>query len=234
MADFVLVHGAWHGAWCWKRILPGLWAAGHRAFAVTLTGTGERAHLLSPDIRLATHIDDVAAVIEAEEMQDAILVGHSYAGIVITGVADRMPERIGRLVYLDAVVPAPGESWSSTHPEDTRANRRASIAATGIIPPADPALFGLAGEDAAWVARRNRPHPGSVYDDPLQFDAARIAALPRSFIDCTDPALPTIAVMRRRVREQPGWQVHEIATGHDPMISAPDALLRVLLGSAPG
>jgi pimeloyl-ACP methyl ester carboxylesterase len=232
MADFVLVHGAWHGAWCWKKILPGLWSAGHRAFAVSLTGTGERAHQLSPGITLRTHIDDAAAVVEAEELQQAIVVGHSYGGMVITGLADHMPDRIGRLVYLDAVVPLPGESWSSTHPAQTQAQRRQAIAATGSIPPADPALFGLTGEDAQWAARRQRPHPGGVYDDPLHFDVARVAALPRTFIDFTAPALATIAVMRERVRREPGWQVLEIATGHDAMISAPDELLRMLLSLA--
>ncbi|HEV8315715.1 MAG TPA: alpha/beta hydrolase family protein [Burkholderiaceae bacterium] len=232
MADFVLVHGAWHGAWCWKRVLPGLWAAGHRAFAVTLTGTGERAHQLSPSITLRTHADDVAAVIEAEELQQAVLVGHSYAGMVITAVADRYPERLARLVYLDAVVPRPGESWSSTHVPATQAQRRQAIAATGTIPPADPAVFGLAGDDAAWLERRQTPHPGGVYDEPLQFDPARVAALPRTFIDCTAPALPTIAAMRERVRHEPGWQVLEIATGHDAMVSAPQALLDALLSLA--
>lgn len=229
MADFVLVHGAWHGAWCWKKILPGLWAAGHRVFPVTLTGTGERAHQLAPGITLRTHIDDVAAVVEAEELQDAIVVGHSYGGMVISGLADRMPERIARLVYLDAVVPLPGECWSSTHSEQTQAQRREAIAKTGSIAPADPAMFGLAGDDAQWVARRQTPHPGGVYDDPLNFDAERVAALPRTFIDCNAPPLATIAVMRERVRQQPGWQVLEIATGHDAMISAPAELLRQLL-----
>ena len=230
--DYVLVHGAWHGAWCWRRVLPGLWAAGHRAFAVSLTGVGERAHLLRPDIRLQTHADDVCAVIEAEELQRAVLVGHSYGGLVITAVADRLADRLSHLVYLDAVVPQPGESWSSGHTPETRAARRAAIAATGTLPPADPAAFGLQGEDAAWVARRQTPQPGGVYDDPLHFDAQRINRLPRTFIDCTSPALPTIDLMRRRVRAAPGWQVMEIATGHDPMVSAPDELLAALLAVA--
>ncbi|MBQ1765767.1 MAG: alpha/beta hydrolase [Aquincola sp.] len=230
--DYVLVHGAWHGAWCWRRVLPGLWAAGHRAFAVSLTGVGERAHLLRPDIRLQTHADDVCAVIEAEELQGAVLVGHSYGGLVITAVADRLADRLSHLVYLDAVVPEPGESWSSGHTRETQAARRAAIAATGTIPPADPAAFGLQGEDAAWVARRQTPQPGGVYDDPLHFDAQRSNRLPRTFIDCTSPALPTIDLMRRRVRAAPGWQVVEIATGHDPMVSAPDELLAALLAVA--
>ncbi|MCW7539116.1 alpha/beta hydrolase [Aquabacterium sp. A7-Y] len=232
MADYVLVHGAWHGAWCWKRILPGLWQAGHRAFAVTLTGVGERAHLLQTPITLQTHVEDVCRVIEAEELDSAVLVGHSYAGMVVTGVADRLPEHIGQLVYLDAVVPGPGESWSSGHSPETREQRRAQIAAQGVLPPADPVAFGLRGEDAAWVARRMTPQPGGVYDSPLDFDAARVFGRPKTFIDCTDPALPTIAASRRRVRSESGWQVVEIATGHDPMISAPEALLRALLALA--
>lgn len=225
----MLVHGAWHGAWCWRRVLAPLWAAGHRVHPVTLTGVGERAHQLSTEITLHTHIEDVVRVIEAEELDQVLLVGHSYAGMVITGVADRMPARLGRLVYLDAVVPLPGESWSSRHSETTQTERRAAIAAHGHIPAAPPSAFGLLAEDAEWVARRQTPQPGGVYDSPLSFDPERLAALPRSFIDCTAPALATIAIARQRVREQPGWDLHEIATGHDAMISAPDALLSILL-----
>lgn len=234
MADFVLVAGAWHGAWCWNRVLAPLWRAGHRAFAVPLTGAGERAHLLAPSITLDTHIDDVTAVIRAEELERAILVGHSYAGLVITGVADRLVDAaaLRHLVYVDAVVPQPGESWSSGHPDATRTERRATIAARGVLPPADPAAFGLAGDDHAWAARRMTPQPGGVYDAPLQFEPARVQRWPRTFIDCTSPALPTIALMRERVRAEPGWNVVEIETGHDPMISAPDKLLAALLALA--
>jgi pimeloyl-ACP methyl ester carboxylesterase len=230
MADFVLVHGAWHGAWCWARVLGPLWAAGHRAFAVSLSGVGERAHLLSRQITLDTHIADVASVIEAEELLDAVLVGHSYAGMVITGVADRLAPRLHHLVYIDAAVPRPGESWSSTHTAETQAARRKAIAETHVLAPPDPAMFGLEGADRAWVARRQTPQPGATYDAPLQFDAERVAALPRTFVDCNRPALGTIAVMRERVRAEPGWSVREIATGHDPMVSAPQALLDILLG----
>jgi len=228
MTDFVLVHGAWHGAWCWKRILPSLWAKGHRAFPVTLTGVGDREHLMSPTIRLATHIDDVAAVIETEELKRVVLVGHSYGGLLITAVADRFAERVVRLVYLDAIVPHSGESWSSSHDESARQARRAGIARDGVIPPPPASAFGLTGEDAAWVDRRQRPHPGAVYGDVLHFDEARVASLARTFVDCTSPALPTIEKSRQRVRSEPGWQVIEIATGHDPMISAPAQLLDIL------
>jgi pimeloyl-ACP methyl ester carboxylesterase len=233
VADYVLVHGAWHGAWCWRRIVPPLWAAGHRAFAVTLTGLGERAHLMSNAITLDTHIADVTNLIEAEELQHAILVGHSYGGVVITGVANRFTARLRHLVYLDAVVPRPGESWSSTHAPDVQAARRAAIVANGgTLPAPDPAVFGLAGADRDWVARRQTPQPGGVYDEVLNFDAATVQTLPRSFIDCSAPPLATIATARARVRSEPGWNVVDIATGHDAMISAPQPLLAALLALA--
>jgi pimeloyl-ACP methyl ester carboxylesterase len=228
MADFVLVHGAWHGAWCWRKVLPILWSKGHRAFAVTLTGVGEREHLMSPSISLATHIDDVKSVIETEELARLILVGHSYAGLLITAVADRCAERIVRLVYLDAIIPHSGESWSSSHNESARQARRADIARDGVIPPPPASAYGLSGEDAAWVDRRQRPHPGGVYEDIVKFDESLVASLPRTFVDCTSPALPTIEKSRQRVRSEQGWQVIEIATGHDPMISAPSQLLDIL------
>lgn len=230
MADFVLVHGAWHGAWIWRRVLPRLWAEGHRAFPVTLTGVGERVHLLDRSISLATHIQDVAAVLEAEELVDAVLVGHSYAGMVITGAADRCPGRVGRLVYVDAVVPRSGDAWSSAHSPEVQAGRREAIAARGFLPPPDPAIFGLQGEDHAWASRRLTPHPGGTYDATLAFDEARWRAWPRTFVDCSHPALASMAPMRTRVRTEPGWRVVEVPTGHDPMISAPEALVAALLG----
>lgn len=238
MSALVLIHGAWHGAWCWRRVLPGLRAAGHEAHAVTLTGVGERAHLLRPDLRLRDHIADVLGLIDAEELgDDLVLVGHSYGGLVMTGVADALLARglkPRHLVYVDAVTPHPGESWSSQHAPETVRTRLEAAAQRpdGAMPPPDAAVFGLDGADRDWVNRRQTPQPAGVYQDRLDFDAARIATLPRTFIDCTAPALPTIAVMRERVRREPGWQVVELATGHDPMISAPEALVTLLLDCA--
>ena len=231
----VLVHGAWHGAWCWSRVLPLLRKAGVDSHAVTLTGVGERAHLLSPAIDLHTHIQDVIGLIEAEELQRVVLVGHSYAGMVITGVADRLQREcaglLTHLVYLDAALPYPGDSWSSHHEQATRQARiAASQASAGLsFPPPDAALFGLVGSDRDWVNRRQTPQPFRLYQQPLQFDAARVAAVPRTFIDCTEPALATIATSRLRVRSEPGWNLVEMATGHDPMVSEPAELSRILL-----
>jgi pimeloyl-ACP methyl ester carboxylesterase len=235
MKNFVLVHGAWHGGWCWRRVLPFLRAAGHEAYAVTLTGTGERAHLLAADIRLSTHIRDVVGLIENEELDTVILVGHSYAGMVITGVADLLlplgASRIERLVYVDAVTPYPGESWSSQHAPDTMAARVKAAGETGnlSLPPPDAAVFGLEGADREWVNRRQTPQPFGVYQDVLNFDAQRVASVARTFIDCTEPALATIDVMRKRVRTDPGWKVVGMRTGHDPMVSQPEELARLLL-----
>jgi pimeloyl-ACP methyl ester carboxylesterase len=228
MSDFVLVHGAWQGSWCWRRILPPLWSKGHRVFAVTLSGVGERAKQLSPSIRLGTHIDDVAAVIDTEELTRVVLVGHSYGGLLITGVADRYPQHITHLVYLDAIVPHTGESWASFHDEATRKERRQGIARDGAMPPLSALTYGLTGEDAAWVDRRQRPHPGGVFEDALQFDQERVARIPRTFIDCTSPALQTIDRSRARVRSEPGWRIVEIPTGHDAMISASSRLAEIL------
>jgi pimeloyl-ACP methyl ester carboxylesterase len=233
--SYVLVPGAWHGAWCWSRVLPALRAAGHPAHAVTLTGVGDRAHLMSTEIRLRTHVRDVLSLLACEELRDVVLVGHSYAGMVITGVADALLKQgsgvLRHLVYVDAIVTRPGESWSSTQPPDTVAARvRAAKEAGGLgIPPPDAAVYGLKGEDAAWVNRRQTPQPLGVYQDPLAFDAARVAKLPRTFIDCVAPALATIAPSRQRVRAEPGWNVVELQAGHDPMVSAAGDLVRLLL-----
>ncbi len=236
MPQFVLVHGAWHGAWCWARVLPLLRVAGHDVHAVTLTGVGDRAHLLSPDIRLRTHIDDVLNLIRFEELDEVVLVGHSYAGMVITGIADSLLQQGSRalrhLVYLDAVVPNSGESWSSHQPPETVEARIKSAVMRGntkVILPPDAKVFGLKGADHEWVTRRMTPQPFLLYIDPLSFDPGRLAELTRTFIACTSPALPTLANIRSRVQQQDDWQLLELETGHDAMISAPTELAEILL-----
>jgi pimeloyl-ACP methyl ester carboxylesterase len=239
MANFLLVHGAWHGAWCWQRVLPGLFQAGHRAHAVTLTGLGERAHLLHRDIDLETHIQDVVSAMDAEEMQNVILVTHSYAGVIGTAIASRSPQRLAHLVYVDAVVPAPGESWSSTHAEATRAARLASTQQSNhnAFAPPNASVYGLTDVDQAWVNRRQTPMPAAPYTQTLDFDPTQAALVPRTYVSCVARAFSTIDTIRPRVRDSkfwggawlPGSQVIDLQTGHDPMISAPEALLEILL-----
>lgn len=233
--SIVLVHGAWHGAWCWHRVLPLLRAAGAPSYAPTLTGLGERAHLMGPNIGLQTHVQDVLGLIEAEELQRVMLVGHSYAGMVVTGVADRLqaaaPGVLAQLVYLDAVLPYPGDAWSTPHDDATKAKRFESAKASGGLhfAPPDASVYGLADDDRDWVNRRQTPQPYKTYDEPLDFDEDAVERVPRAFIDCTSPALATIAASRTRVRSEPGWQLIEMAAGHDPMVSHPRELAEHLL-----
>jgi len=242
MANFVLVHGAWHGGWCWQRVTLALQQQGHRVHAVTLTGLGERAHLLAPSITLDTHIDDVISAIEVEELHDVILAVHSYAGMIGTAVADRLGKHLKHLVYVDAVVPKPGESWSSTQSAATQQQRLSAAQASTrfSFPPPDPEVFGLHDADHAWVKRRQTPHPGNTYQAPLNFDVQRVAAIPRTFVNCTQPALATIEPSRLRVKDPKFWdgawlpnsKIVELKTGHDPMISDPAGLTRILLDCA--
>jgi pimeloyl-ACP methyl ester carboxylesterase len=230
MADIVLVHGAWHGGWCWSRVTPLLVKAGHRVHGPTLTGLGDRRHLLSRRVDLKTHIEDVVGVIDNEELKDVLLVGHSYAGIVVTGVADLVAGRIKRLVYLDAILPLPGESWSSPQSPETVANRiKAADASGGLTLPApDPEVFGLKGADREWVARRQAPHPFATYQEPLDFDFERWKALPRTYVDCFKPALPSIDSSKARMKSQGDWDVRRLESGHDPMVQCPQELADLL------
>ena len=237
LRPIVLVHGAWGGAWVWRRVLGPLRAAGHEVHAVTLTGDGERAHLRHRGITLQTHVADVVGLVQAEELQQAVLVGHSYGGQVVTGAADRLLQAdanaVAALVYVDAMVPLPGEGWGDKHDPATVAARQAAAARHDhALPPPDPQDFGITGADRDWLQRRQVPHPFGPYREPLHFDVERWARLPRTFIDCTAPAYPTIATMRSRVRAMPGFQVVEIATGHCPMVTEPAALVQHLLAAA--
>ena len=240
-APIVLVHGAWGGAWIWRRVLGPLRAAGHEVHAVTLTGDGERAHLRHPGIRLATHIADVVGLVQAEELGGVVLVGHSYGGMVVTGAADRLlnadPQAVQQLVYIDAMVPLPGEGWGDSHSADVVAARTAAALANGhALPPPDPADFGIGGADRDWLVRRQVPHPFGPYRDPLHFNGDRWGQLPRCFIDCVQPAYPSIAAMRERVRAMPGLKAIEMQTGHCPMVTEPQLLVQHLLAlaAAPG
>ena len=234
LPPIVLVHGAWAGAWAWQRVLAPLRAAGHAVFAVTLSGCGERRHGLRRDITLQTHIADVTGLVEAEALNGGVLVGHSYGGLVVTGAANALLARdtgaVRQVVYVDAMVPLPGESWSSRHDEATRTARTAAARASGLnaLPPPDPSGFGLSGPDREWLMRRQGPHPFNAYQEPLFFDADRVAAVPRTFIDCVSPAYPTIAPIRVRVRQTPGFAVVEMPTGHYPQIQAPEAFVATL------
>ena len=231
--NFVLVHGAWHGGWCWVRVADRLRAAGHCVFTPTLTGLGDRAHLLSADVGLDTFIEDVVATLETEKLADAILVGHSFGGAPITGAADRVPERIGHLVYLDAMLPQDGRSvFDLVAPELAAERRRQAQATSGglALPPPTASAFGVeAPADVEWLERRLRPQPLRGYEDRLRLRHPFGNGLKITYIACTEPPYALLLPIHEYARQQPGWQYLEMATGHDAMVIAPDALTALLL-----
>lgn len=236
MADFVLIHGAWHGGWCWTHVAGMLSNYGHRVFAPSLTGCADRGHLLSPQVTLATHVDDVIRLIEFESLHDCILVGHSYGGNVISGVADQLRERVAHYVFLDAAVPeddAPSFSWSQPHSELTRQARRAAIAnqGRGLFFPAPPVeAFGILDKDqASWVEKRLSPMPASLYDSVLPIKQGATRGLPRTYAAARLPVYETMRATHDRMRADPTWRYLEIATGHDMMVSAPGEVSNLLL-----
>lgn len=230
---FVLVHGSWHGAWCWDRVRPLLAQAGHAVHTPTLPGQGERADELSASINLSTHIDSLAAFIEAQRTGPVVLVGHSYAGCVISGVADRMPSAIRQLVYLDSLVLDNGESVGGNIPA---ANWEGLLALArqhgrGIgIPPLPLAAFGvIAPEDVAWVGNRLTLQPVGTFSQPLALRKPAGNGLPKTYIDCNQPTMASLVGYKAKVRGRTDWRVETLATGHDAMIMAPQALANLLL-----
>jgi pimeloyl-ACP methyl ester carboxylesterase len=228
-----LVHGAWHGGWCWRRVADRLAAAGHRVFCPTLTGLAERAHLLGREVNLTTHIADVVGLLEAEELNEAVLVGHSYGGIVITGVAARAKARLRQLVYLDSAIVEDGGSWSSAAPPGVAAERRklAQESSSGLSMPVPKAeVFGLREpRDIDWVQRRMTPHPFAPYDQKMHWGGPVGNGLPKVYVDCTDPAYAGLAALKDRYRGKAEWPFIELKTGHDAMVSAPVETAKLLL-----
>jgi len=186
MTNFLLVHGAWHGGWCWRRVTRILRAAGHEVFSPTLTGLGEREHLMSPDVGLDTHISDVLGVLEYEDLRDVVLVGHSYGGMVIAGATEKAAERIAHLVYLDAFVPEDGKSLCDYQPPEILKmfHETAQAEGEGYKLPSFPAeAFGVTSEeDLNWVRPRLNPHPLKTKLDAVQMKNPQAAEIPRTFI----------------------------------------------------
>ncbi len=236
MASFVLVHGGGHGGWCYRPLAALLRAGGHEVHAPTLTGLADRAHLLSPDLGLETHVQDVARLIEYEDLRDVVLVGHSYGGMVVTGAADRAAGRVGQLVYLDAAIPLDGEALVDVSPgllALAGTTRTVDGVELGLWPDAAAcAIYGLAGSRyEAWALERLTPHPWKTVLDPLALaDPAAVAALPRTVINC--PASLAARPAAIRARWTTADRVRSIDAGHDLMLTAPEAVADMLLALA--
>lgn len=230
MALFVLVHGSWHGGWCWKKVVPLLRQAGHEVYTPTLTGMGERNHLHARGIDLNTHIRDIVQMAKFEDFHDLILVGHSYAGMVISGVADQLLNRIARLVYLDAFVPHDGENTYSlmTDNGDYQSNRARMEGDGWFIPSLTPADFGVTDPaDTAWMNERLTPITAATFEQPIRLHDPNAQVIPRSYILTSE----YFASMASRAKGT-GWDFHELIAGHDAMITAPRELADILIGCA--
>jgi pimeloyl-ACP methyl ester carboxylesterase len=226
VAIFVLAHGAWSAAWAWKKVRPLLRARGHELYAPTLTGLGERGHHASPAVDLETHISDVVAVLDYEDLRDVILIGHSYGGMVATGVADRVPERLRQLIYLDAFVPTEGKCLLDYLSRDFRAHM-VENAADGWRVPANPIPPDTSPEDVAWIEPRRLTQPLRTFQQPVRLKHGE-TTLPRSYIYCRLAPLgdPFRQFAERAKRE--GWRYFELDASHSPNVTAPAALTELL------
>jgi pimeloyl-ACP methyl ester carboxylesterase len=230
MAAYVLIHGAWHGGWCWARVAPLLRAAGHEVYTPTLTGLGERAHLLSPSVGLETHVEDVLGVLHYEDLRNVVLVGHSYGGMVITGVAEQAADRLAHLVYLDAFIPGDGQSLFDLMPADRVAAYRGLAASAGEgwrIPAPPVERYGVTAEaDLQWAGPRVGPHPLLTMEQPVRCSTGAGAALPKTYIYCAEFA--AFAPFAEQAQADPAWRYHELPTGHDAMVTMPRQLADLL------
>ncbi|WP_214401636.1 alpha/beta fold hydrolase [Pseudonocardia lacus] len=240
MTTYLLVHGAWHDGRAWDRVVPPLEAAGHRVLAPSLTGYGDRRHLLGPDVGLDTHVADVVSLIEYLDLTEVVLVGHSYAGLVVSSVADTVPDRIARLVYLDAMVPEDGETAVDVMPVNQHAIDLARSSADGWrVPPMPelPAPHGLFGvtdpADVAWLRTILSDMPVLCLQQRVHLDHPAARKIPRTHIHNT--VAPEGLVRRPVPPLQPNGEpsdVRELPTGHDCMITMPVELTGLLLNLA--
>jgi pimeloyl-ACP methyl ester carboxylesterase len=229
MSTYVLVHGAWHGAWCWRRVSRLLAAQGHEVFMPTLTGVCERAHLLSLDIDLDTHIADVGNLIKWGELNDVVLVGHSYGGMVISGVAEILQKSIASFVMLDAFYPDNGQSLIDLSNQLTREAVQGAID-NGVtaLPPRPAAMFHVNERDRAWVDRLCTAHPIKTLTQKVVLSGARERIAKRAYIRAA--SYPNEPFDRARAKaESNGWRVYDVPCGHDVMVDMPERLAEILI-----
>jgi len=241
VSTVVLVHPAWFGGWCWRKLVPLLVAAGHRVYAPTLTGLGERAHLAHRDVDLDTHVTDVVNVLAYEDLTDAVLVANSSAGMVITGVAEQVPERIAELVYLDAFVPSDGQCLLDMITPDRRAAMNGLVESEGegwllprfAPPPWEqilPRTWDITDpEDVSWALQRLRPTPFRHFTTPVRLENPAAQQLPRTYIRCTRWPHPGFDRFAQAAEDSPGWRLRRLDASHIAYVTSPADLAAALL-----
>ena len=235
MSVYVLVHGAWRGSWCWKRVRGALEARGHEVFTPTLTGVADRQHLLSPQVDLDTHITDVVNLIRWEELSDVVLCGHSYGGCVVSGVADRIPDRIGALVYLDAFVLENGQSLHDTLPPEVRDAQLEGTRQVGEgwkVPPITAEEFNVNARDRDWVNRQCSMQPLATFQQPIHLTGEIDRIENVTFILANGWAPSPFPPFYEKAKAK-GWKTLTMACGHDVMLDKPEELVEALLAVAP-
>ena len=222
-STFVLIHGAWHGGWCWQRVAEILQRAGHTVHAPTLSGVGERSHLASMNINLTTHVLDVVNEVRWKDLSNIVLCGHSYGGMVITGAAEQIRERIASIVYLDAFVPQHGQSLN-----DLAGGTRP---ATGMIPPITAEQFNVNAADRAWVNSKMTPQAAACFSEKVSLKGAALEVPKKAYIRATVGTSPAFQSAYERLSKTAGWKTYSIECGHDAMIDKPAELAELLIKS---
>ncbi len=224
-STFLVCHGAWSAGWAWKKMHPLMAAGGHRLVTPTYTGLGERAHLANPSIDLETHIEDVLNVIKYEDLRDIVLVGHSYGGMVATGVADRARDRVTQLIYIDAFVPGDGQSLFDL--TKVAVQKLADSGGNWRVPP-NPPPPDTPPADLEWLSDRRVDMPVKCFETRLTLRGGALT-LPRSYIYATriTPA-DTFGRFAKQAKDDPAWRYHEIDASHAPNVTAPEALAALL------
>lgn len=231
MSTFVLLHGGWHGGWCWRKVAQQLRERGHEVFTPTFTGMGEREHLWTPEVGLSTHVQDVLNLIRFERLSRIILVGHSYGGTIMTLVADRIAPTIDALVYVDAIIPEDGVPGWDGFPEQRKAEMQAGAKTLGghQVPPPDPSVWGVSeAQDVAWLRACCSPHPlKSMNDVPLLGQAWKSVPTKHYILANAQPN-PRFSAHYKLAQNEDDWTTEVIAGGHDLMVTHPTELSMAL------
>ena len=230
-ATFVLVHGAWSGGWCYARVAAQLRAHGHTVFTPTLTGQGERSHLLTGTVNLSTHLADILGVFHYEDLRGVVLAGHSYGGMVITGVADRIPERVSSLVYLDAFLPEDGQSLFDINVPKNNQTFLANAGNTGglAVPSPPAAFFNVNAGDAARVDALATPFPLGAFTERIKLSGKHRSIATKTYVHGT--VLPRESPFKpfyERAKADPAWTAHALACGHHVMLDMPERVTEIL------
>jgi pimeloyl-ACP methyl ester carboxylesterase len=227
---FLLVHGAWHGSWCYQQVAQLLRDQGHRVFTVTLSGLAERSNLISPDINLSTHVQDVVNAVEWEELNDFVLVGHSYGGMVVTAAAEQIWRKVSAIVYLDAFIPESGQALAELNGDGARAAlEQRAVATGGYLPPIPAKVFGIEERNQARVDAKCTKQPAKTFLERVPVASAYTRIPKKMYLRATRFKHPGFDRIAAKLQTNPAWAVQSWDVGHDMMVDVPEKTARYLM-----